>query len=44
MTDIFNRTMVIDDRLDSYKSFFDHVWAGRIMDLVRDTIPVKVVN
>ncbi len=37
MTDIFNHTMLIDDRLDSYKSFFDHGWAGRIMDLARDT-------
>jgi len=37
VTDVFNRRMLIDDRLESYKTFFDHGWAGRIMDLARGT-------
>ena len=29
--------MVIDERLESYKTFFDHDWARRIMDLAAGT-------
>ena len=37
MTDTLNRRMIIDDRLESYKSFFDHAWAGRIIELAQGT-------
>ena len=37
------KNVLIDDRMASYRSFFDHDWAVRMRDLVRETILDELV-
>lgn len=38
MSERRKETIRIDDRLESYRSFFDHEWARRIIQLANDTV------
>jgi hypothetical protein len=38
ISDGIMKNIAIDDRLDSYKPFFDHEWARRILDLTANTL------